>query len=62
METILASALVIITIIICIIFGKGDHYLCPRCGHKMYKNKKEKDSLYPKWKCKKCNYEITFSY
>jgi hypothetical protein len=28
----------------------------------MRKNKKEKNSLYPKWKCDKCDYEITFSY
>ena len=62
MESVLASALVIITIIVCLIIEKEPRHLCPRCGHKMYKNKKEKNSLYPNWKCDKCDYEITFSY
>ena len=62
MESVLALTLTIIVVIICLIIGTEDYHLCPRCGHKMHKNKKSKDSLYPKWKCKKCDYEITFSY
>ena len=38
MESVLVSALVIITIIVCLIIEKEPHHLCPRCGHKNMKH------------------------